>query len=119
LETPTTKHIVERWIGRTLRVGVWASAGLMILGLMLSWISTLSPSLPIENPHPADVLRSLFSGTLDPTTLMFAGLLLLMLTPFLRVLTAAVGFAAEKDRTFMLVALVVLVMLLGELVFSL
>ena len=91
----------------------------MILGLMLSWISALSPGLPIENPHPADVFRSLLSGSLDPITLMFAGLLLLMLTPFLRVLTAAVGFAAEKDRTFMLVALVVFVMLLGELVFSL
>jgi uncharacterized membrane protein len=50
---------------------------------------------------------------------MFAGLLLLMLTPFLRVFTAIVGFAAEKDRTFVLVALVVFVMLLGELVFSL
>lgn len=91
----------------------------MILGLMLSWISALSPGLPTENPHPADVFRSLLSGSLDPITLMFAGLLLLMLTPFLRVLTAAVGFAAEKDRAFMLVALVVFVMLLGELVFSL
>lgn len=119
METLATKHIVERWIGRTLRVGVWGSAGLMILGLVLTWISATSPGLPAENPHPADVLRSLFSGSLDPVTLMFAGLLLLMLTPFLRVFTAAVGFAVDKDRTFVLVALVVFVMLLGELVFSL
>ena len=91
----------------------------MILGLLLFWISASSSGLPAENPHPADVLRSFISGSLDPTTLMFAGLLLLMLTPFLRVFTAAVGFAAEKNRTFVLVALAVFVMLLGELVFSL
>jgi len=91
----------------------------MVLGLALAWASSGTLHLPSENPHPADILRSLFSGSLDPVMLMFAGLLFLMLTPFLRVLMAAVGFAAEKDRTFVVVALVVFAMLLGELVFSL
>jgi uncharacterized membrane protein len=91
----------------------------MALGLVLAWLSSGALQLPGENPHPADVLRSLLSGSLDPVMLMFAGLLLLMLTPFLRVLTAAVGFGAEKDRTFVVVALVVFAMLVGELVFSL
>jgi uncharacterized membrane protein len=114
-----THHLVERWIGRTLRFGVWISAGLMIAGLLLAWFSTGSLRLPSENPSPGDVFRNLLAGSLDPVTLMFAGLLLLMLTPFLRVLTAAVGFAAEKDRRFVVVALVVFAMLVGELVFSL
>jgi uncharacterized membrane protein len=119
LESVATRHIVERWIGRTLRIGVWGSATLMVLGLALAWSSSGTLRLPSENPHPADVFHSLLSGSLDPVVLMFAGLLCLMLTPFLRVLTAAVGFAAEKDRTFVIVALVVFAMLLGELVFSL
>ena len=91
----------------------------MVLGLALAWYSSASLRLPSENPHPADVLYSLLSGSLNPIMLMFAGLLFLMLTPFLRVLTAAVGFAAEKDRKFVFVALVVFAMLLGELVVSL
>jgi uncharacterized membrane protein len=119
LETAASRHIVERWIGWALRIGVWWSATLMALGLTLAWFSSGTLRLPSENPRPADVLHSLLSGSLDPVMLMFAGLLFLMLTPFLRVLTAAVGFAVEKDRTFVVVALVVFAMLLAELVFSL
>jgi uncharacterized membrane protein len=119
LEPAPTNHIVERWISWILRIGVWGSATLMMLGLTLAWFSPGTLRLPSENPHPADVLQSLLSGSFDPVVLMFAGILLLMLTPFLRVLTAAVGFAVEKDRTFVLVALVVFAMLLAELVFSL
>lgn len=91
----------------------------MIAGLLAAWLFAGSLHMPSENPPPGEVFRTLFSGSIDPVTLMFAGLLLLMLTPFLRVLTAAVGFAAEKDRTFVVVALVVLAMLLGELILSL
>ena len=91
----------------------------MVAGLVLAWFSAGSLRPPTENPTPGEVFRSLLAGSLDPFTLMFAGLILLMLTPFLRVLTAAVGFAAEKDRTFVIVALVVFFMLLGELLFSL
>lgn len=119
MESTAPRHTVERWIGWTLRVGVWASATLMVLGLGLAWFSAGTLRLPSENPRPIAVLHSLLSGSLDPVMVMFAGLLLLMLTPFLRVLTAAVGFAAEKDRTFVVVALIVFAMLLAELIFSL
>jgi uncharacterized membrane protein len=119
VDSVSTHHVVERWVGRTLRLGVWGSAGLMVAGLALAWFSAGSLQLPGENPTPGDVFRRLFTGSIDPVTLMFAGLILLMLTPFLRVLTAAAGFAAEKDRVFVVVALVVFLMLLGELLFSL
>lgn len=118
-ELPAARHFVERWVGIALRAGVWSSATLMIAGLLITWLSAGSLPMPDENPHPAEVLRNLLSGSLDPITLIFAGLLLLMLTPFLRVLTAAIGFAAEKDTRFVFVALVVFSMLLGELVLSL
>ncbi|MCX6132499.1 MAG: DUF1634 domain-containing protein [Ignavibacteriales bacterium] len=121
--TPSEKlaleHTVERWVGWVLRIGVWASAGLMMTGLLVAWLASGSLQVPRENPTPGEILRNLAAGSFDPTTLIFAGLLLLMLTPFIRVLTAAIGFAAEKDKPFVAVALVVLAMLLGELVFSL
>ena len=112
-------HTVERWVGWVLRLGVWASGGLMVAGLLVAWLSAGSLQVPRENPSPGEVLRKLFAGSIDAVTLIFAGLLLLMLTPFVRVLTAAVGFAAEKDKPFVVVALVVFAMLVGELVFSL
>lgn len=118
-ELSAKQHIVERWVGIALRAGVWSSATLMIAGLLIAWLSAGSLRMPEENPHPAEVFRNLLSGSLDPITLIFAGLLLLMLTPFLRVLTAAIGFAAEKDTRFVFVALVVFSMLLGELLLSL
>jgi len=119
VNSDSSPHIVERWIGWTLRLGVWGSAGLMTVGLLLAWISPHAPVVPAENPRPGDVLNALLSGSADPVVLMFAGLLLLMLTPFLRVLTALVGFAAERDRLFVAVSLVVFSLLLGELIYSL
>lgn len=118
-EKSNIEHVVERWVGRVLRLGVWGSAGLMIAGLVIAWFTTGSLQQPSENPSPGEILRNMLSGSFDPVTLIFAGLLLLMLTPFVRVLTAAVGFAVERDRPFVVVALVVFAMLLGELVFSL
>jgi uncharacterized membrane protein len=114
-----TNHRLERWISRVLRFGVWGSASLMIAGLASAWISESTLRVPAENPSATEVLRNLASGSFDPTTLMFAGLVLLMLTPFLRVLTAAAGFAVEKDRAFTLVSIVIFLMLIGELVYSL
>ena len=119
VEPTPVHHVVERWVGRTLRAGVWGSGGLIVIGLFLAWLSGNQLRLPAENPKPGEVFRDLLAGTLDPVTLIFAGLLLLMLTPFLRVLMAAIGFAVEKDRPFVIVALVVFAMLLGELIFSL
>lgn len=117
--TPISDHVVERWIGRVLRAGVWGSAMLIIIGLILVWALGVDIPLPSENPSPSDVLGRMTSGSFDPFTLIFAGLILLMLTPFLRVLTAAIGFAVEKDRPFTIVSLVIFAMLIGELIYSL
>jgi uncharacterized membrane protein len=113
------QHYVERWISRALRIGVWSSAALMIAGLLVVWISGSTPAMPSENPSPGELFSQLFSSSVNGVTLMFSGLVLLMLTPFLRVLTAAVGFLAEKDVKFVVVSCVVFCMLLGELIFSL
>jgi uncharacterized membrane protein len=113
MEKSQIERVVEHWVGRVLRLGVWSSASLMIAGILMAWFTVGSIQPPSENPSPGEVLRNLFAGSFDPVTLIFAGLLVLMLTPFIRVLTAAVGFAAEKDGPFVAVALVVFAMLLG------
>ena len=116
---PRSNHQLERWTGRVLRVGVWSSATLLVAGLALAARGGFAQAVPEHNPSIGALVRQLFSASMDAHTLMFAGLVLLMCTPILRVITAAVGFAAERDRRFTVVALVVLVMLVGEIIYSL
>jgi uncharacterized membrane protein len=115
----TDQHTVERWTSQSLKGGVWLSGGVMILGLVWYAARSFSTPLPQQNPTIAQLLHSLINGSFDPFTLMYVGLILLMLTPFLRVLTAVVGFAVEKDRTFVFVSLLVFFFLIGELLYSL
>ena len=109
---------VERWTSRVLRLGVWISAGLMIIGLLLAALSPTSIVPLSTNPSLAVLAARLCSTSFDPVTLMFTGLVMLMFTPVLRVVTAVFGFAVERDWRFVIVASVVLLMLAGEIVYS-
>jgi uncharacterized membrane protein len=112
------KHNTERWTGRVLRMGVWTSASLMIAGLIVASIFPSSIIQIFTNPSLSNLVLSIFSGSFDPVTLMFAGLVLLMFTPILRVLTAMIGFIIERDWRFVLVSLIVFLMLAGEIIYS-
>ncbi len=110
-------HNLERWIGLSLRFGVWGSAVLMASGLAITMIQQgLSPTT--ANPTLKELWSELLSGSVDGFAVMNAGLVLLMFTPFLRVLTALAGFLSEKDARFTAVSLVILLMLVGELIYS-
>jgi uncharacterized membrane protein len=113
-----TQHDAERWTSRVLRLGVWVSASLMIFGLLLAALSPISIVPLSMNPSLGNLVERMFSFTFDPVTLMFTGLVVLMFTPILRVITAVFGFAAERDWRFVIVSSVVLFMLVGEIVYS-
>ena len=117
--SPFSSRLVERWTGLVLRLGVWGSALLIVLGLLTSWVLPPESSASTEIPSISTVLGEISSGSFGGATLMFAGLILLMLTPFLRVLIALTAFAAERDWKFAGISLVVFILLVGELVFSL
>jgi uncharacterized membrane protein len=112
------RHDAERWTGRVLRIGVWISASLMIAGLL---IGAFFPSTIVafsSNPTLGSLVIRMLTGSFDPVTLMFAGLVFLMFTPILRVITAVVGFGVERDWRFVFVSSVVLLLLVGEIVYS-
>ena len=113
------EHVVERWTSRSLKLGVWLSGGVMLLGIVMYAAQSFLAPVPQHNPPLVKLIHDLISNPLDPFTVMLTGLVLLMLTPFLRVLTAMIGFAVDKDRRFVLVSLAVLVLLICELVYSL
>jgi uncharacterized membrane protein len=112
------RHDVDRWIGRVLRIGVWVSASFIIAGLL---IAAMYPSTIValsSNPTLNILVMRILSGSFDPVTLLFAGLVFLMFTPILRVITAIVGFGAECDWRFVFVSSIVLLLLAGEIVYS-
>jgi len=112
------KHKTEHWTSRVLLISVWISASFMIAGSLIGEIFPSTIVVFYENPTLGNLAMRILSGSFDPVTLMFAGLVFLMLTPIFRVITAVTGFSAERDWRFVIVAIVVLVLLVGEIVYS-
>lgn len=109
---------VEHWTSRVLRLGVWISAGCMICGLVLAALFPSSMLVFASSPSLQELLARCLSGTVDPSLCMYAGLVVLMCTPIVRVVTALIGFGVERDWRFVLVSAVVFLMLMGEIVYS-
>ena len=112
------RHEAERWTGRVLRIGVWVSASFMTAGLLTASIFPSSIVALSTNPSFGNLADRLFSTAFDPITLMFVGLVMLMFTPVLRVITAVFGFAVERDWRFVIVSSIVLLLLAGEIIYS-
>ncbi len=84
-----------------LRAGLWLSVVLMLLGLVTSLGSGETTPTPVE-------MKALFAPCISPGNhLMGAGVLLLGLTPVLRVLMLVYLWYREKDWKFAIIALIV------------
>jgi uncharacterized membrane protein len=113
--TSVVRHRVERLTAGALRTCVWLSSLLMIGGLMWAWFE---PTHAVS-PSAHDQLSAfLFLQPLNALTLLSIGTVLLILTPFLRVALAILGFILEHDRTFTLISLSVFLMLIAELAYA-
>jgi uncharacterized membrane protein len=105
----------ELIISGVLRVGVLLSAGLIALGVVLFYVRSFSgghaaPATPAVPHSIGDVVHGL--GTLDPTSIIATGLLVLLATPVVRVAVSIVAFALERDRTYVVITSLVLLILL-------
>jgi uncharacterized membrane protein len=113
------RYDVEHWTGRVLRLGVWISATLMITGLLIAAIYPSTIITYSSNPTLNNLAMRMISGSFDPVTLMFDGLVFLMFTPILRVITVIFGFGVQCNWRFVFVSSIVLLLLTGEIVYSL
>ena len=112
---------VQRAVGNLLRGGVLLAAAVVLVGgVVFLWRhGTALPDYRTFRGEPLDlrelggIVRDAFSGT--GRGLIQLGLLLLVATPVARVAFTAVAFAFERDRTYVLVALLVLSLLLKSL----
>jgi len=114
-----TAHQVERWTGRVLRAGVLGSAFVLCIGICMALLRPRDPAGIASSMDLASLAARLASGSLDARTILFIGLVILMVTPIVRVVTAVAGFAAERDWRFVIVSGLVFILLAGEIIYSL
>jgi uncharacterized membrane protein len=112
---------VQRAVGNLLRAGVLLAAAVVLVGgiLFLARHGGTAADYRQFRGEPT-TLRSL-GGILagaargSGRSVILLGLLILVATPVSRVAFTAVAFAVERDRTYVLVALLVLSLLLKSL----
>jgi uncharacterized membrane protein len=115
-------HRTELIISTLLRIGVWSSLALVVLGTIFTFVHhpdylTSRTALrtiigdPANFPHTlGDMLRGI--AQLRGQSIIILGLVLLIATPVLRVAVSIVAFAIQKDRIYVLITSIVLALLL-------
>ena len=122
MQTQEKDERIDRGIGVILRTGVMLAALFVAAGgiYYLAGHAATPPSFAhFQGAPPAFThIRSIAKGatSLDPLFIIQLGLIVLMATPVVRVIACAVGFAWEKDWTYVVVSLIVLAALLVSLV---
>jgi uncharacterized membrane protein len=98
---------LESVLGRVLQVGTYVSIGLVAVGVVLligGGGSPLDPGLPFDLTRlPADLIALRAEGFL------WLGIVGVVATPGLRVVGALIGFARRGERTMVIVAFLILV----------
>jgi uncharacterized membrane protein len=118
-----TDQRIETWVGVMLRTGVMLAAAVVLAGGVLYLAQNRGPRPTFHQFHgePPQLLSlgSIVHGvaTGDARSIIMLGLLLLIATPVARVGMCIAGFAFERDRLYVTVSSVVLVILLYSLVF--
>jgi len=116
-----TEHGVEQALARLLRTGVLLAAAIVVIGgaVYLSRHGGERPHYGVFRGEPSD-LRSLAGIARDAAAgtgrgLIQLGLVVLIATPVGRVAFSAAAFALQRDRTYVVVTLAVLGLLLLSL----
>ena len=125
--TKDPNRTMELIISGTLRVGVTLSLAVIAVGMVLFVVHGSGYGLPDRTgallayvhprqfPHtPGQVWAGLLR--LKPYAVIVAGVLLLLLTPIVRVAISIVAFALEEDLTYVLITSFVLFVLILSLV---
>jgi len=95
---------INRGIAHVLRGGVLVSVGVLLAGLGIAAFE--GRGMPTSVLEPQQLLGPL--STLRPAALLSLGILVLILTPVVRVALSLVGFLRERDRAYIGIASVVL-----------
>ncbi len=98
-------------VAKVLRIGAIISSACLIIGVVLLM---LRPSSEIAATLMLSDLPSAIAKW-EPSGLITLGILAMILTPIARVMILVQGFAARKDRAFILIGFIVLAILLASI----
>jgi uncharacterized membrane protein len=112
---------LDRTIGVVLRVGVMTAAS-VVLGGGVWYLARFGMEIPdyrAFHGEPQDLrsVAGVWKGVMaiQPRSVIQLGLLLLVATPIARVGLSVFAFAAQRDRTYVAITLIVLAVLVGSL----
>ncbi|KRM68251.1 DUF1634 domain-containing protein [Apilactobacillus ozensis] len=105
---------IELIIGKILRIGVIISATIMIIGLLLFLVTGNSG---YDQNYIPNNFKVIFKGIvqLKPYAIMMLGIFCLILTPVLRVVVSIYSFYKEKDKLYVYITSIVLIILIFSL----
>jgi len=109
---------MEAMMGRLLQAGVLLASTLVLVGGVLYLKMHADTAVNYRTftdeatslRYPDRLIGLLKQG--DPAAIVQLGILLLIATPVARVAFAVIGFAIERDRLYIVVSLIVLVVLI-------
>ena len=111
---------MELVIGNVLRWGVALAATLGVLGVIAYLLAGHTEAADFRHftGDAATGIPGIVSGVLarSPRALMQLGILLLIVTPIMRVALSLVAFGRERDRTYIAITALVLLLLLYGLI---
>lgn len=121
-ELKVTDQSIERAVSIILRSGVVISGSVVLLGgvIFLTTHGGDPADYHIFHGQPAidrfvpEIVRGVFA--LRARSIIQLGVLLLIATPIARVAFSLVGFSLERDRTYVVITAIVLVVLLYSLI---
>ena len=107
---------IDVWVGNVLLVGSYAAALLLLAGLVTLFFLDHTTATRLESKPPS--FSAFFSHfrVSSPLALLNLGILVMMLTPLLRVITAGLSFLLERDYKYLLIASGVLIILLASII---
>lgn len=113
LQLNNKSEAVELVVGKWLRVGVLASAAVILAGLLL-FLITGDSGYP-ESTFPAS-LNGIYLGLMDMKSyaIILTGLLMLIATPVLRVFISIFVFMHEQDYLYAGITLIVFLILVAS-----
>lgn len=104
---PHRHDLIDRWIGRTLKWGMALSLLVLLMGLALL---ILTPNGHLEKDLSwGEITSGVLNG--DPIAVIDLGIVLLIATPLVRVITAMVVFIVDRDTRFVMISLIVLMVI--------
>ena len=112
---------VEKIVGKLLRFGVITASLVVLLGGILFLVQNgtqVRPDYHIFKGEENDLITfdGIFMGlfTFKPMAIIQFGVLLLIITPIMRIVFSLFAFILEKDKLYVIITLIVLAIILGS-----